>query len=272
MEVRQGAIVGLDDYVALEPESHRYFDKDGREYLSVSKFIGMFKKPFDTDRMSKLSAKKYGVSQAEILRRWEKKKNMAIDHGNRIHDALERFDKTTTIKPENEDLRPTILSISKMYSTYYRRVSEAVLYDTESLVAGTTDKIMQCTSHPKSVVDLDDYKTNLSKGIQFKSDYNDYLLGPLAHLQECNYNTYALQLSIYAYLYQKKSGKNIGMLNILFIPPDDHLSFRRIPVPYMKAEVEAMFEYKRVMESVRVDRSIGFTATHEEELDLSEDF
>ena len=262
-------INGLDDYVTLEPISHRYFDKDGREYESVSRFIGRFKQPFDREMISRRTAKSRKVSQATILAEWDKKRDNAIDHGNRIHDALDKFDKTTIIDPENEDLRPTILAISVLFRDYYRNVSEAVLYDTESLIAGTTDKILQTTSHAKSVIDFDDYKTNLSKGIEFKSSYGNYMTGPVSHLQDCNYNHYALQLSTYAYLFQKKTGRKIGMLNILFIPPHDHLHFRRIPVPYMKLEVEAMFRHRGLTDDI-VNEIVDEVA-EKEEFDFNEE-
>ncbi len=260
--ITKGLMSGLDDYVYMDVEQHRYYDRDQREYESVSKFIARFVKPFDVAKMAPLVAKKRGITVKEVLTEWDYTRDTAINHGNRIHDALERFDKTTTIIPANEDLRPTILAVSGVYKSYYRRVSEALIYDTEHFIAGTTDKIMQCTSHPNSVIDLDDYKTNLSKGIEYKSKYNEYMLGPLSHLQNCSYNKYALQLSIYAYLYQKKTGCKIGMLNIMFIPAQDHLSFRRIPVPYLLHEVKAMLEYKQVMDAVKLPA--GFSAVETE--------
>ncbi len=265
-EIVKGLLPGLDSYVYMDVEQHRYFDRDQREYESVSKFISRFVKPFDVQKMAPLTAKKRGVSVKTVLDEWNLTRDNAINHGNRIHDALERFDKTTTITPENDDLRPTILAVSGVYKSYYRRVSEALIYDTQHFIAGTTDKIMQCTSHPNSVIDLDDYKTNLSKGIEYKSKYNEYMLGPLSHLQNCSYNKYALQLSIYAYLYQKKTGCKIGMLNIMFIPPHDHLSFRRIALPYMKLEVEAMLEYKKVVDSPKtVAIPSGFSMIDDED-------
>jgi hypothetical protein len=238
-------IKGLDNFVTLEPESHIYTDKDGGTYLSVSKFLDLFSKKFDRMGISKMSAAKKGVSQEEILAEWDKKRDDSIDHGNRIHHALERYEKSTTILPEDEDLRPMILSVTKQYSHYYRCYQEVCLYDTEFMIAGTSDKVLQCTSSPKSIFDLSDYKTNLSKGIQFKNDYGQYMLGPLSHLQDCNYVKYSLQLSIYSYLLQKKTGCKIGQLSIHYIPAHNYLYHVKYPVPYMKMEVEAMLKWKQ---------------------------
>lgn len=237
-------IKGLDSFVKLEPISHTYKDGDGQEYLSVSKFLGLFSKKFDREGISKMSATKKGVSQESILKEWDKKRDDSIDHGNRIHLALERFETSAVILPEDEDLRPMILSVANDYKHYYRVHQEVCLYDTEFKIAGTSDKVLQCTSHPKSVFDIADYKTNLSKGIQFKNDYGQYMLGPLSHLQDCNYNKYALQLSVYAYLLQKKTGCKIGQLSIHYIPAHNYLQHIKYPVPFMLREVEDMLKWK----------------------------
>ena len=49
--------------------------------------------------------------------------------------------------------------------------------------------------------DINDYKTN--KVINFYSQYAKKLLPPMDHLDDCQYNIYALQLSIYAYFYEQ---------------------------------------------------------------------
>lgn len=234
----------LLDFVELEPISHKYYDRNGREYLSVSKFLEMFKPPFDRENISKATARKRGISQQEVLDEWEATKDDSIVHGNKIHNALERYEKSTIILPEDEHLRPVIISVVKEYSHYHKNHLEKCLWSEEFGIAGTTDRLSETTSHRTSVVDLSDYKTNKSKGIQFKCPYGKYMTGPLSHLQNCNYNHYSLQLSIYAYMYQQLYGRPIGNLHIRFFPPYNLLAHYAIPVPYMKYEVEAMLKYK----------------------------
>lgn len=237
------SIKGLDNFVTLHHESHTYTDGNGCKYMSVSKFLDRFCKPFDRENISRMSGAKRGISQQEILAEWDKTKDDAIDHGNRIHNALESYEKTTFILPEDQDLKPMILSVATEYSHYYRIYQEQVLYNSQIYVAGTSDKILVCTSHPSSVIDIDDYKTNLSKGIQYKNKTNQYMLHCLSHLQDCNFNKYALQLSFYAWLLQQQTGRKIGTLGIRFIPPHDPLAHYRIPVPYMKHEIEEMVNW-----------------------------
>lgn len=231
--------------VHLKEDTHEYFDNNGREYQSVSSFLSSFSKKFDRENISKLSAAKQGVSQEEILAQWDKKRDDAIDHGNRIHDTLECFMKTTSVPDGCDDLMPLAKSIAAEYSGFYRTFQEEIIFNEEYAIAGKTDNRFQHTSSKNSVISFGDFKTNLSNGIQFENKYGQYMLGPLSHLQDCNYNKYSLQLSLYAYMYQVSTDCKIGSLHILYIPPDNHLNWKKIPVPYLKYEVEAMLKYKK---------------------------
>lgn len=235
----------MSTIVTLDESSHTYSDNHGNSYQSVSAFLGMFQKKFDRENISKMSAAKAGVSQEEILAVWDKKRDDSIDHGNRIHNSLESYMKTTQVLEGCDDLLPLCKSIAGEYSKYYRTYQEEILFSEEHLLAGKTDNRFQHTSSKNSVISFGDFKTNLSNGIQYENKYGQYMTGPLSHLQDCNFNKYALQISVYAYLHQLATGAKIGNLHILFIPPENFLSWRKIYVPYMKSEVMDMLEWKR---------------------------
>lgn len=239
-------IKGLDNFVYLKPDTHQYFDKNNVEYMSVSKFIGLFYKKFDANLVSGQVAKSEGVSKQSILDKW----NGQTSEGTRRHDALERYFKTTSILPVDEDLRPMILNIASQYKNYYRVYNEVILYDEDVLLAGTADLPLVCTSSSKSVIDIGDFK-NYNKGINQKevdkegNPRNEYMLHCLSHLQNSSYNKLALQLSIYAYMLQKKTGHKIGKLFGHWISPTNPLINFQIPLPYMKYEVIEMIKHKQ---------------------------
>lgn len=248
----------IQQYVSLEPVSHRYFDTDGKEYDSMSRVIARFKKKFDAEKWSRIVAKKEGVSQNQIKKKWDKMRDDAAEHGTRIHDALERYEKEFTILPTDQDLEPMIKAVTELYTGYARIFQEECLYDPEFMIAGTADKILQRTKSSKSIIDIGDYKTNVRRGIEFQNKYRDYMSGPLSHLEDCNYNHYSLQLSAYAYMLENMTGSKIGNLHIMYIPSSNPLAFKRIAVPYMKYEVIEMFKaYQelKVSESVEVKPS-----------------
>ena len=122
-------IKGLEPKVYLEPEKHIYYHKETcEEYLSVSKFLGLFKKSFDKNLAYSCAGKgEYaGMDASDVLNHWAAYGKERADEGTLIHNALELFSNTTTILPENEHLRPGILNIASKYNAYYRQYNEVV--------------------------------------------------------------------------------------------------------------------------------------------------
>lgn len=238
--------------VYLEPEKHQYFNSKGQRYLSVSALLDKIKNKFDSEKISYFSAKKRlkekGVELSEenirqaqqiVLSEWRAKNVAATDHGTLVHNLLETYQNTTKIL--NKELEPMVRGVSSYFVKYPVQAQEQVLHSNEYMVAGTTDKAMKRTRSVKGTIDFADYKTN--EEITYFSKYDNYLKYPLEHLEECSYNTYALQLSMYAYLSETTHGAKIGRLYIIHIPKENPLNYRIIPVPYMKWEVMRLLEH-----------------------------
>lgn len=242
---------GLDSYVTMHEESHTYWDKDGRQYESVSKFLSRFYEAFDAQLISRQVAKSTGEDAGVIEAEWKRYGQERADEGTRVHNAMELFEKECKILPENEDCRPWILSVASEYKDYYKCYQEQCLYDTDNLLAGTSDKLCLFSSHAKSVVDIADYKNYVNGlpqiNISKKGErVHKYMLGPLSHLIDSKFNKVALQLSVYAYMLEKKTGRRIGKLFIHCIPPNDPLGHYMVPMMYMKYEVESMLLHKKI--------------------------
>lgn len=243
----------FEEKVSLEATNHVYTHKNGDIYESLSRVRNCIKEPFRSDMLSAIISKRDGKTQAEVLAEWKDKGQVAADHGTNIHEALELYEKTASIKPENEFLRPMIQCLTAEYKDYYQVHQEVCLYDEEYKIAGTADHIIETTKHKSSILNIDDYKTNISKGIYFENKYKKYLLGPFSHVQDTNYYDYSLQLSCYAYMAQKLTGRKIGTLSIVFIPPNNPLAYKRIPVNYMRFEVEALFKYYAEQQRIKIE-------------------
>lgn len=245
-----------DDFIRFEAEKHQYFGADGNEYQSVSRVLKTIQNPFDRMGISNAMSKRDGITQQEILDQWDKKRIVASDYGTLIHNGLEDYFNGRKVK--DKIIENLAKEFSKELSGYYKISNEHILHDKEYKIAGTTDLLLDRQKHTSAskewIVDLMDYKTNLEKGIYFDSitrkngnvkHYNKFLLPPLTHLEECNYNLYALQLSSYALMLEKTYGIKIGKLFIVWIRYNDLtqlLDYTMIPVPYMKFEVQALFK------------------------------
>lgn len=234
---------GLDNFVQLDPVPHKYYDRKGQEYESVSKFLARFYEPFNAhfaskgDKTLQAEWKRYGTERADI--------------GTAIHNSLELYSNEMKILPENEHLRPAIVAITSEYNYAYKSFNEQCLYHTPSLVAGTCDKLILTSAHPNAPLDLDDFKTNLGglPQVDLKKDgsrNHKYMLHCCSHLIESKYNKYSLQLSIYAYFLEQKTGRRIGRLRIMYIDPTNPMNYYPIPVNYQRGLVQEMLIHKQV--------------------------
>lgn len=248
---------GSDNYITFQEEGHHYFNPEGQEYSSVSKKLNSIQEPFDRQgislNMARGQARKSGRSvqdeQVEILSSWDKNLNDSLDKGNWIHDGLENFHKLGTCDPK---LDPVVKQLKPLYNSYFKVYTEVLLFDRENMVAGQTDLVVQRQKGMTGLFDFYDYKTNQKKGIQFDSigrkkdpwkHYNKFFLPPFEHLEDCNYNRYSLQLSMYALMAVRLYGIKVGKLAMIFV--DNNLRVRRFPVPYMMRDAEVLLSLKK---------------------------
>lgn len=250
----------LQNKVYLEPVQHKYFSYDTKkEYISWSRFMDSFTDKFDEEKISKSCAGKgkyIGMTQQQVREQWHGTRTTAADHGTKIHNALEHFNKTFTVMEGCEYLEPLIMSVFAEYKSYNKIYSEEVLF-TEYKgygIAGTCDKYFQVSSHKSSQFDLEDFKTNLSGPIKYYNEKtNKFFRYPIEHLADCSYNRYALQLSMYAYMAEQITGRKCRSLRIRYIPPEDKMQHIKLPVAYLKHEIEAMIEkYVEIQEANKI--------------------
>ena len=257
---------------------HKYIstdEKENIEWISVTRLIHYFKEPFDTVKIAEECSKgknpKYNkMKPQQIIDLWASENKRATDLGSWYHDQRERDVLScntitrkgralTIINPLMEG-EVKIAPVQQLSEGIY---PEHLVYLKSVGVCGQGDRIEVVDD----CIDVYDYKTN--KKIETKSFVNRLgkskkMLGPLAHLDECNYNEYALQLSTYMYIMLKhnfnlKPGKiqldhvefEIESLDAHGYPiiahdaKGDPLVKKVTPyeLPYMKKEVIAMFKY-----------------------------
>jgi len=221
----------------FDPVEHSYYNPYTEEsYISTTQLISKFKKPFDVEKVSKRVADKEGVSQEEIKERWKKINNDSKVYGQKIHSVLEDYNSAKIIAEGYEDLINAYKDVNVISEDDVLLVEEK-LYNHLYKLAGTADIIRLEDKGGFSVFDL---KTN--KKFNLFNPYSEYLLPPLTHLSSCEYTTYALQLSLYAFMYQGMTGRNVNQLGVIYYNKEEK-SFLYYPAPYMKSEVVVMLDY-----------------------------
>jgi hypothetical protein len=263
--------------VKFYTENHKYESIDifdTTKWFSASRIPSFFKKEFDAKKTAeKVSINKkskwYGLKPEDILNYWSAENVRATTLGTWYHEQEEnKLLGVEYITRYGKDL-PIIRSIweegckiapeQKLTDGVY---PEHLAYLKSVGVCGQFDEITVCDGY----VYVDDHKTNreLTKNAYINWEgISEKMLAPLMHLEATKLNEYALQLSIGMYMILRhnpllKPGP-MTLNHVTFeIESEDQYGYpimklennepilkgiEKIEVPYLKREVELMFEF-----------------------------
>ncbi len=233
----------VENKIKFFEDTHLYINQENNHrYLSVSQVIELFHEKFDTDKMSKLTAKKHGISQEEVLKEWDATRIYACERGTAFHAAMENAIKFGKVVDEYKKVIENFLLVSsKVVKNIEKIFSEILLYNDEFEVAGTSDILWE---HTDNTFTIGDFKTN--KRFRFSSDYGKWFNHPISHLSDCEFNKYTLQLSLYAFMYEILTGKKCRGLLILWLDQNTG-KWQPIHCNYLKHEVIMMLKaYQKI--------------------------
>lgn len=225
--------------VYFKEDTHQYFNtSSGEEYFSATRFLHLFEPEFDKDTISKRVALKEGKTQQQVLAEWAAINKASTTKGSEIHLIMENFVKFGEIKDEYQLLYDSFKKCVGKDYTYAEAVHpEILLWIDEFKIAGTADLIID---HPNNEFSVGDYKTN--KKFEFCSSFGNRMLAPVEHLSQCQHNLYALQLSLYAFMYALKTGRKLRRLFLMHCN-DITKGWEYISCNYLKYEVQFMLKY-----------------------------
>jgi len=264
--------------VKFKNADHSYTSIDENEnikWTSVTSLVHMFKKPFDAESMALKCSKgknpKYNkLKPEEILELWKNENKRAVDLGSWYHDQRERdlLACNTITRNGNELTIINPLMDGDMKLAPEQNLTDGIypehfVYLKSAKVCGQGDRVEVYDGK----INLYDYKTNKEikmSGFKGAGGKTEKMLPPLSHLDACNYNDYALQLSTYMYIMLKHNRSlEPGIIQM------DHVKFeidkydkngypivstdamgdpmvkevKSYELPYLKKEVIAMFKY-----------------------------
>ena len=264
--------------VKFLPTEHKYVSIDPSEniqWTSVTSVISKFKEYFDADAIAEKSSKNkkskwYGMSPEAIKEAWKNESDRAINLGTWYHNQRESdILGCDTISRDGQDLKIfKSLETNGIKTAPDQKLKDGIypehfVYLKSAGICGQSDRVEVLNSK----VDVYDYKTN--KEIKLESYKNwegisKKMFYPLSHLDDCNYNHYALQLSLYMYIIIKhnpklkpgklildhvifeddgvdKEGKKIHRLDLEGYPIIKNVE--RYELPYLKEEVIAIINH-----------------------------
>jgi ATP-dependent exoDNAse (exonuclease V) beta subunit len=222
--------------VIFDKESHTYTDKSTNErFISVTTLISKYKPHFDADKHSARIAQREGIPQEMVREIWEKENKKATSNGTRIHKIMEQY----IINGEEDSDNSTLFSsyedsVKKSIGTFDSVLCETLLHNQTHKLAGTADLLF--VTDTEFIVG--DFKTN--KRFNFTSNFKETFHAPVDHFMYCEFNTYALQLSFYAYMYEQLTNKRCKQLTIFYLVNNQ---WQAIHCNYLKSDVQKILEH-----------------------------
>ncbi len=225
-----------DPYLHFDAATHTYRLAD-RELISVTTLVDGCFPQFDAIYWATRKAAAEGVDPQVILDRWEREAERARNLGTAMHEKIERYYLGHDCGDDTDAFR--LFRLFAANNRLYPFRTEWRIYDEDSGVAGTLDFLERT---PAGTFNIYDWKRSrklvASDGrILMQSPYGKRGLHPLTHLHDTSYWHYAMQLSVYRNILERKYGIRVtGMKLGVFHPtcPTPWI----VDVPYLHDEVE----------------------------------
>lgn len=245
-----------DQRIVFDEGPHTYL-LDGTVFLpSTTTHLSAYFDKFDAWEIVKkmnLNAPhnklKYGgMTREQIVAKWTLDGQTASRLGTEMHAMIEnayiRMQRDGRSLPRIKASSQTVeLKYFENFARRYRGIyapyrMEWVVFDEDMNLAGSIDMVFAKTgSLSPRHVSLCDWKRSVC--IKMENSYRR-CKPPISHLDDCNFNKYALQLNTYKRILEKSYNLVVDEMFLVVCHPsnDDYI---RIDIPDMQAEIDAIF-------------------------------
>jgi hypothetical protein len=272
--------------ILFHDEGHTYKNINPEEQIrwtSVSTLCHYFVEAFDQEKKAasasvKKEGKWFGIPPAEIVQIWQNEALRSTTLGTWYHkkeedklrglQTIQRYGKELPIiMPVVNEAGWKVAQDQRLIDAVY---PELLVYLRSVGVCGQSDDVTVANN----LVYVDDHKSN--KDIKKPTFVNwegktKRLLAPLLHLEDNQLVKYGLQLNVYLYIILRNNPQlgvgGLALNNVTFeLAGEDRFGYpvlrlengepivkdvERIPLPYMKREVEIMFDWLKNKNAVR---------------------
>lgn len=206
--------------VKFNDSDHTYTNVLNNEKLtSVTTVIHKYETPFEEEKWLPIKAQEYCISENQLKYSWTWLNDHSKFKGSCVHNYIENYYLNKIYEYPSKDIHiffgydPIINSyndiIKNQFLKFYELTKgrlipikpEMIVYDLDYKISGMVDMVFYNVKENK--LQIWDWKTNkqLNTENRFQS-----MKGPLSHLDQCEINTYSLQLHTYKHLIEKTTG------------------------------------------------------------------
>jgi ATP-dependent exoDNAse (exonuclease V) beta subunit len=199
-------------------------------FQSVTGFLGQFKKPFDSDMIAGMVAKKRGTAKKIILAEWKEISDIALKLGTNVHKWIEDY--YNGLNPEMPTDEREVDRITKFLALYEEKLhkftpvhQEFRVFSRKWGLAGTLDALFKLNDSRY----VGDWKTNK----KFTTDADcegrkQKLLYPFDDMWDNSLNGYSIQLSLYRLILQEEAGYETQGGFLVWIGPNEKPEMHKI--------------------------------------------
>ena len=224
-----------DALISFDSASHTY-THDGRQFTSVTRVVERHFEQFDADYWAARKAPAMGLTPEQLKAQWARKGEQARNLGTMMHEKIERY-YLGLPNDSDETYRLFEQFASQHHLEPFR--TEWAIYDEESDVAGTLD-FLACHNGVFTIYDWKrSNKVIIDGQPERESRWGKHAFAPIEHVPDTTFWHYALQVSIYRYILEKRYDIQVASGHLVVLHPDNTCPYV-VAVPYMKAEVQAL--------------------------------
>lgn len=222
-----------DAFIHFDEEPHIYTisGDEHSTYTSVTTWIHSLFSKFDADVIIKRMMnsprweynKYYGKTPDEIKSLWDKNRDEAAKAGTKMHYDIECYyngindEEINNNSIEYQYFKNFIKDFPELQKEKYAYRTEWMVWDDELKLAGSIDMVYEL---PDGTLMIYDWKR--SKDIIRNKPFETYSpIECISHIPDTNYWHYALQLNTYKMILEKKYGKNVSIMRLVCLHPDN---------------------------------------------------
>lgn len=231
-----------DPHLTFDPATHTYqLPALGKELISVTTLVEEHFPRFDAEYWAGRKALTEGVDPQVILDRWQREADRARELGTAMHEKIEQYYLGNDCGDDTDAFR--LFRLFAACNTLHPFRTEWRIYDEEYSVAGTLDFLERTPSGTYNIYDWKRSRKLIepSGRIIAENRYRARGLHPVTHLPDCSYWHYALQLSIYRLILERKYDIRVSAMRLGVFHPT-HTTPWIIDLPYLHREALALMQ------------------------------
>jgi ATP-dependent exoDNAse (exonuclease V) beta subunit len=240
-----------------EKQGHIYKAKSmADKFAHKQNFYPMEDDAYDRPDYAKPKPENEWVTEEDIKGKWKYKNHHAIYEGTTLHDYIENY-LNNKILPESkvsaegllfQEIKETYGIMKQHFHNFYDDSvstgklipikSEVIIGDKELGLCGMVDQLFWNRKH--ECLQIWDWKTNTR--LNMKNNFGNKMKECLYMLDDCEFNTYSLQLHIYKKIIERNTNLKLGSCHLVWFN-ENNPNYKIIDCADYSEHVDNMFKY-----------------------------